>query len=175
MPSASKRIFIARFRSKESLFDFVLINIHADPEEATDEINSLPVVVADAQVQFPLDQDIIVLGDLNADCAYFDENDSASPLRDPEYTWLITNDMDTNLAATSCTYDRIIIRPGSDEDHAGNSGVFRFDEEYALSEEQAKDVSDHYPVWSEFYIGRDTDGSGNMSDSDSGGGGGGGG
>ena len=31
----------------------------------------------------------MVLGDFNADCSYFDEEDKACPLRAAGYTWLI--------------------------------------------------------------------------------------
>jgi len=32
-----------------------------------------------------------------------------------------------------------------------------FDGLYNLNSEEAKSVSDHYPVWAEFYVNRDTD------------------
>ncbi len=56
-----------------------------------------------------------------------------------------------------CTYDRIIITETTVEDYAGNAGVFRFDTEYGLTRDQAEKVSDHYPVFGEFWVGRDTD------------------
>jgi hypothetical protein len=45
------------------------------------------------------------------------------------------------------------------EDFTGNSGVIRFDELYDFDEAgiAPNSVSDHYPVWAEFYTGRDTD------------------
>ena len=39
--------FIAHFQAGD--FTFVLINIHTDPDEATEEINALTEVVADAR------------------------------------------------------------------------------------------------------------------------------
>lgn len=38
---------------------------------------------------------------------------------------------------------------------AENSGVFRYDLEYGLSEELTTDVSNHYPVYVELWIGND--------------------
>jgi endonuclease/exonuclease/phosphatase family metal-dependent hydrolase len=150
--------FIAQFHANNGNFDFVLITLHADPDEATREINTIPMVVRDAQNHFPDEKDFIVLGDLYADCKYFDEDDPTSPLRNPEFVWLITNDMDTNLAKSSCTYDRIVITSMSTtEDYAGKSGVFRFDSVFRLTDTTAKKVSDHYPVYGVFYVNRDGD------------------
>jgi hypothetical protein len=101
--------FIAKFKTKDGTPGFILRTIHIDPDEAKKEINALPKVVENARDHFPGEKDFIILGNLNADCSYFDEDDLSSPLRDPEYTWLIDNAVDTSLASRSCTYDRIII------------------------------------------------------------------
>ncbi len=105
--------FIAHFKIKNKSFDFILVTIHTDPDEATDEINKIPETINYADNKVTSDTDVIVLGDLNADCPrqgkYFDEDDSTSPMRADKYTWLISNDMVTNMAVKKCTYDRIII------------------------------------------------------------------
>lgn len=147
--------FIAHFKAKSATFDVVIINIHVDPDDAKSEINDLPNVITDATTHFS-ESDVVLLGDLNADCDYFDENDQTSPLRTGNFRWLISNDMDTNVAASSCTYDRIISTSTLNEDYTGNSGVFRFDQKYELDCEP-KEVSDHYPVASEFFVNKDTD------------------
>jgi hypothetical protein len=54
--------------------------------------------------------------------------------------------MDTNVAAESCTYDRIVMLSGS-EFTVQNVGVFRFDTYFQLTPEDAKSISDHYPVF----------------------------
>ena len=146
---------IALFKSKKGSFDVVIINIHVDPDDAKSEINSLPNVVVDAIVHFS-EKDVIVLGDMNADCEYFDENDQTSTLRGQAFRWLITNDMDTNVAASSCTYDRIISTLTLNEDYTGVSDIFRFDQMFEL-DCAAKEISDHYPVFAEFFVGKDTD------------------
>lgn len=56
-----------------------------------------------------------------------------------------------------CTYDRIIITETTVEGYAGNAGVFRFDTVYGLTQDMAEKVSDHYPVYAEFWVSRDTD------------------
>lgn len=142
--------FIAHFRARHGAFSFVLITIHTDPDDATAEIRALSDVVADARVHFPDEPRIILLGDFNADCAYYDEEESVSDLRNDHYLWLITNDMDTNVAASECTYDRIVITSETAPYHAGKAQVFRFDEAFGLSPKEARAVSDHYPVYALF-------------------------
>lgn len=148
--------YIAEFKAKNGNFDFVLITIHTDPDEATQEINDLPRVVDDAKGRFQGEDDFIVMGDLNADCSYFKE-DSQSPLKSMNYFWVINNSVDTTTKSTDCTYDRIIITTSTKEDFTGDSGVFRFDTAYNLMPEKAAAVSDHYPVYTTFWSNRDTD------------------
>ena len=112
------------------------------------------MALTEAKDHFTNESDFIILGDLNADCNYFDESTYKNAAINH---WLIGNEADTNLAKSSCTYDRIIITDGAQEDYAGNSGVFRFDIIYDLIYDDAKKVSDHYPVYGDFYIGKDTD------------------
>lgn len=148
--------FVASFKAKMGSFDFVLIAVHTDPDEATQEINALPEVVEDARARFQSEGDFIVLGDLNADCSYFNEN-ALSLLRSVEYTWLIENSADTTTGATNCTYDRIIITQPASSDYAGKAGVFKFDSAYNLSPALVAQVSDHYPVYAEFWANKDAD------------------
>lgn len=58
--------FIAHFKVTGKAFDFALVNIHTDPDEATAEINTLPNAIADARTHFN-EQDVIALCDFNAD------------------------------------------------------------------------------------------------------------
>ena len=148
--------YVAEFKARNGNFDFVLITIHTDPDTATQEINDLPAVVENAKGRYQGEGDFIILGDLNADCDYFNEN-SGSPLRSSDYYWLINNSVDTTTKSTDCTYDRIIISTPAITDFTGNSGVFRFDEAYNLTYDMTVAVSDHYPVYAEFWNNRDTD------------------
>lgn len=148
--------YVANFKAKNSSFDFVLINIHTDPDETIQEINDLPKVVENAKSRYQGEGDFIIAGDLNADCSYFDE-DSSSLLRSSEYFWIINNSIDTTTKATNCTYDRIIITTPAITDYKGKSGVFRFDEAYNLTYDMTVAVSGHYPVYAEFWNNRDTD------------------
>ena len=148
--------YIASFRAVDGNFDVTLIVIHVDPDEATEEINALSDVVRYAQSTYPDEQDFIVMGDLNADCSYFDE-DSDSTMSGFECFWCINNSVDTTTKTTDCTYDRIIITNPAVSDFTGDAGVFRFDLEYGLNVSETTAVSDHYPVYAEFWCSRDTD------------------
>lgn len=146
--------FIAHFKVIRGNFDFVLITIHTAPDYATTEITAIPAVIADATGHFQ-ERDAIVLGDYNSDCGYFDEDSYKTIFSPSEYGWLIPNSADTNIAASDCTYDRIVVTSSMTEDYAGAYGVYRFDDD--MTAEAAKDVSDHRPVWAEFSVGRDSD------------------
>jgi deoxyribonuclease-1-like protein len=148
--------FIASFQALNGNFDVTLMVIHTDPDEATEEINALDAVVEYTQSTYPDEQDFIVMGDLNADCSYFDE-DSTSTLSCSDYYWCINNSVDTTTKTTDCTYDRIIITTSAVTDFTGDTGVFRFDSKYCLSTDETRAVSDHYPVYAEFWSDRDTD------------------
>jgi endonuclease/exonuclease/phosphatase family metal-dependent hydrolase len=148
--------YVVEFKTKNGSFDFVLITIHTDPDTANQEISDLPKVVDDAKSRFQAEGDFIIMGDLNADCTYFNEN-SQSPLRSADYYWVINNSLDTTTKSTDCTYDRIIITTPAKTDFTGEAGVFRFDEAYNLSYNNTIAVSDHYPVYSTFWNNRDID------------------
>jgi endonuclease/exonuclease/phosphatase family metal-dependent hydrolase len=142
----------------EGGFDFILINNHIQPGNATQEIAALPEVVRHYQELWG-ETDVALVGDFNADGSYYNEQDLTAVFPEEEYRIIITNDYDTTLAASDNTYDRIIITTSAIEDYAGACGVLRFDEVYDFSRlsVQPRHVSDHYPVWAEFYTAADTD------------------
>jgi len=144
---------VAHFRVGD--FTFKLLNIHVDPGEATHEVNSLHKLISGLQEKFPDEDDFIILGDLNADCSYYDEDNPDYDIHGPEYVWMIHNYQDTNLAESDCTYDRIIGTQGVVQDWTGTAGVLRFDILWGLDPKAAKKVSDHYPVYAEFYTGQE--------------------
>lgn len=65
--------YIASFRALCGNFDATFIVIHTDPDEATEEINGLGAGVEYAQGTYTDEMDFVVMGDLNADGAYYDE------------------------------------------------------------------------------------------------------
>ncbi len=63
------------------------------------------------------------------------------------------------IVLTDNTYDRIIATPSLSEDYAGEFGVSQFSDffDFSVSALEPKNVSDHYPVWAEFWANRDSD------------------
>lgn len=148
--------YIASFEDLNGTFSFTLIVVHTDPDEATEEINSLPSVLEYAKEAFPAEDDFIIMGDLNADGSYFDE-DTASSMSGEEYCWLINNSLDTTTGKTDYTYDRIIVTDSTVSHFTGDAGVFRYDLAYNLTPEETDAVSDHYPVYAELIAGHESE------------------
>ncbi len=148
--------YIAYFKTKNGNFDFILVNVHTQPKNATQEINSLTDVIKYIQNKNPTEKDIIILGDLNADGHYYNEKNTKQPLEQEKYFWAIPDNFDTTTAKTSNTYDRIIfLRENTLEDYTKKSGIDKYYKRWTGI--NFKELSDHYPVWAKFYTNKDTD------------------
>ena len=57
-----------------------------------------------------LSQDVLMMGDFNADCSYVGSNDwsSIGLWTDNRFNWLIDNYADTTVSSTDCAYDRFV-------------------------------------------------------------------
>ena len=130
---------------KAGSFDFMLLTAHTSPSINIQELQGLEWFYKQAEKEG--EKDIIILGDLNADCSYLKASDSIS-LKDPGYIWLIPDSIDTTVSSTDCAYDRIIFKSPTSEDFTGN---------YGIETNITSDVSDHYLIWAEFYTDRDSD------------------
>jgi endonuclease/exonuclease/phosphatase family metal-dependent hydrolase len=150
--------FVAHFQVVNGTFDFVLIVIHTEPDGTPQELGYLPLVLTDARNHFPAENDFIMLGDMNADCSYLSQSEAAAlQIRNASFVWVVPDSADTTTKSTDCAYDRVILTEGVREDFTGNWGIFRFDNEFNLNQSQTEDVSDHYPVWADFWVANDTD------------------
>jgi endonuclease/exonuclease/phosphatase family metal-dependent hydrolase len=148
--------FIGHFKAKNGSFDFTLIDIHTKPDDATAEISFLPNVMSEARTH-TAQADVICLGDFNADGSYFDESSYSGIFPASTYDWLIDNSVDTTVASSSNTYDRVVTFKASEEDFAGTAGVFRYDDVFDLGTLAPSEISDHYPVEAEFFVTADSD------------------
>jgi endonuclease/exonuclease/phosphatase family metal-dependent hydrolase len=139
----------------QGLFDFILLNNHIQPRAAEKEIRALPEVAA-YYMDLWDDPDVMIVGDLNADGQYFDSALLDSIFPETEFKIIITGEYDTTIAQSRNAYDRFIITSSAAENFSGNFGVIRFDEVYDFSalSISPKEVSDHYPIWAEFWIDR---------------------
>jgi hypothetical protein len=83
-----------------------LAGVHVDPDQAVEEVDELDKVHDSIQAHWNTDN-IVIMGDFNADCSYIGKRASKNLiLRDPKYTWLIGDDLDTTTKSTDCAYDR---------------------------------------------------------------------
>lgn len=140
--------FVAHVATLDGAYDFALIGLHADPDTAPIEMDFLPDVEADALEQWG-DEDILILGDLNASCSYTTPRElQLLTLRTvPDYTWWIGDQTDTTTSNTVCAYDRLITRGDlSGRVVPGSADTYSFDQALALSADLTRRVSDHYPV-----------------------------
>lgn len=144
--------FVGRFATVANIqnpFTFSLVNVHTDPDEVPAELNSLAKVYAIltdyfAGGDYPED-DVIVLGDLNADPSRF-QLLGQLPGVVPTIVGIPTNYTRTK------TNDNILINRQTTREFTGRSGAFDLQTNYRLSESDALRLSDHQPVWAEFYL-----------------------
>ncbi|XP_039627870.1 deoxyribonuclease 1 like 4, tandem duplicate 1 [Polypterus senegalus] len=143
--------YVLRFACENTkLKDLVLIPVHTMPEDSFKEIDELYDVVIAVKDKWKT-ENIMILGDFNADGAYL-SNRKMKKIRirtDPIFKWLIADDVDTTAnTGNDYTYDRIVVY--GDEMLKGivpkSAKPFNFQVEYGLTEEQALRISDHYPV-----------------------------
>ncbi|XP_043831297.1 LOW QUALITY PROTEIN: deoxyribonuclease-1-like 2 [Dromiciops gliroides] len=129
--------------------EFVLVPLHSAPHNAVAEIDALYDVYLHVIDKWGTD-DILFLGDFNADCNYVKQHDWANiRLRTSEiFKWLIPDNTDTTVGNSDCAYDRIVVC-GSRlrKCIAPNSAtVNNFQESFGLDQTAALAISDHFPV-----------------------------
>jgi len=139
-------MFRCRGPEPDRAFTFRLINIHTDPDEVKTEVNALDDVMRAVLNDGRQEDDVILLGDLNASEHELGELGQMSGI-----TWAIA-DTPTNTKGTK-SYDNILFFARETNEYTGRSGVVdmvrRFNKE---TDWIYKEVSDHLPVWAEFSI-----------------------
>lgn len=87
--------------------DVVLIGIHVKPSTAELELDGL-VKVYEETVQKFFTFNVLLMGDMNADCSYVTNTvyDRLNFTTDSRFLWLIDKLQDTTVAGTHCAYDR---------------------------------------------------------------------
>ncbi|XP_072020775.1 deoxyribonuclease-1-like [Amphiura filiformis] len=144
--------YVVRFRSSvAAVQDFAMIGCHIKPDDAINEMNNLVMVYDDFLTRnYNELEDVIFAGDFNADCGYVGPTkwDQVTFRSDERFVWLIEDDVDTTVALSECAYDRFVIA-GESMAQAyvpGSADVYYFDSAHGLEHEEAKEVSDHYPI-----------------------------
>ena len=141
--------YVGQFRCKTANpnrqpFSFNLMNVHVDPDDAHQEFIALQPILNEIYQQHPREDDFILLGDFN------DE-----PHKYAHYQWMrqqhaaLPSQWKTNTAMTKA-YDNIVFDKAFTAEFTGQAGVMNLMEEYRLSKDDAKHISDHMPVWAVF-------------------------
>lgn len=137
--------FRARTQSPPQAFTFWMVNIHTDPDEVPEEVDALADVFTVMQQARSDEDDVILLGDLNAN-----EKQLGRLGRIPGMRWTVTG-VTTNTRKTKA-YDNILFQGQATQEYTGRWGVYDLERNLGLSRDQALQVSDHLPVWAEFRV-----------------------
>ena len=137
--------FRVRGPPADQAFTFSLVNIHTDPDETEAELNALDDVFRAVRADGRNEDDVIVLGDLNADDRHLGQLGEMSGI-----AWVVSG-IPTNTRGTN-QYDNIVFDRNATREYVGRGGVFDFMREYNLTQDEALDISDHLPVWGEFSV-----------------------
>ena len=141
--------YVAKFEllnvsGNSSGFDFTVFTVHTKPAAALAEIDALHTVIESYRENNTLETDLILLGDLNADCSYATAQELwESPMRMSQYHWLVHDLADTTVSSTDCAYDRIVTLDNLNGRLVGSWGI-----DTTITD---TNVSDHYPVWFDLY------------------------
>lgn len=102
------KLFISLFIwSFKVVKDIAMVAIHTDPGQAVAETKELSRVIDDVMNIWKID-DVLVLGDLNADCSVFPRKawKNLTLRTNSKYFWPIGDSVDTTTTNTDCAYDR---------------------------------------------------------------------
>lgn len=138
--------FVGRFETVSNQpFSFTLINIHTDPDEIKYELDVLADVYVNVrQFEYPQD-DVLLLGDLNADPSKFQKLG-----RIPGFAPLIV-DLPTNTRKNKML-DNILADRQMTREFTGRAGVIDLEQRFGIQLADVERISDHLPVWAEFSI-----------------------
>lgn len=137
----------ARFRVRtnppEAGFSFWLVDIHTDPDEVPQEVDALADAFVSMRSVIPDEDDVILLGDLNAGPPQFGRIKQI-----PGIGWAVSGT--TTNTRRSKTYDNLIFDRTATTEYTGRWGVLDLQETFGLPLDKALEVSDHNPVWAAF-------------------------
>jgi endonuclease/exonuclease/phosphatase family metal-dependent hydrolase len=137
--------FRARGAPPDQAFTFTLVNIHTDPDEVDTEVDALADVFRAVRADGREEDDIILLGDLNADEQHLGALGQITGIS------VAIAGTPTNTRANK-QYDNLVFHLPSTSEFSGRAGVLDLMGQYNLTLEQALEVSDHLPVWGEFSV-----------------------
>ncbi len=148
---------VAWFRAKgpnpKEAFTFTLVAVHTDANVTAKENDALANVFRAVRDDGRNEDDIILLGDFNADSKHL-----GMLGRVPHLQAAVTGMPSTTRRDK--LVDNLLFSSSATVEFTGRAGVVDMVREYNLTPDQALEISDHFPVWAEFslYEGRSHDG-----------------
>lgn len=139
---------VAWFRTKtgnpKDAFTFTAVNVMINPNRIDAEIRLLPELLESVHRDGRNEDDCLLLGDFQAN--------------DQQLSFLRTAGLEFALLSVPTTTrgeamaDNILFPTHATDEYTGRSGVQDFLREFNLPIDQALEVSDHLPVWAEFFM-----------------------
>lgn len=136
---------VAPFRVRgpppQQAFTFTLVNVHVDPDEVPAELTALAGVFRAVRGDGRGEDDIILLGDFNADNHRLED---LLPYVHPLVSGIASNTRATRL------YDNFLLDRRACVEFTGNFGALDLVRAFNLTLDDALAISDHVPLWAEF-------------------------
>lgn len=145
---------VARFQVRSETdpnpFSFVMVNVHTDPDVAAAEMDHVSDVINYLETLYNgTEDDILVVGDFNlAPDKIRAETKFAART---QWDSVLGPAVMTNTASNK-SYDNIMYREDATDEFLGNCGVINLMAKFHLQPDQAKEISDHMPVWAAFSL-----------------------
>ncbi len=137
--------FRVRGPPPDQAFTFSLVNIHTDPDEVAREVDALANVFRAVRDDGRGEDDVILLGDLNADDHHLGLLGQASQV------YCAISGVASNTRGTKL-YDNIVFSKAATTEYTGRWGVFDMIRQFNITVDEALKISDHMPVWAEFNL-----------------------
>ncbi len=135
--------FRVRGPPKNEAFTFVLINVHAGPDEMFEKRNVLADAYRAIRRHSGGEDDILMLGDFSEGGQQSEAWDSLPGGR------FVLSGVATDVARTT-PYDNILLHERSTTEFTGRAGVFDIMQEFDFTPDEALRISGRLPVWAEF-------------------------
>jgi endonuclease/exonuclease/phosphatase family metal-dependent hydrolase len=119
------------YRFSAGRWSFYLTTIHTDLDNVKSELSTLEKDLGSYD-----SADHIIMGDLNADCAYY----HTPPADFISWRWAIPDAEDTTVKSSNCAYDRIILNKGAENNYIS----------YGIMRNVSGEQSDHYLVYADY-------------------------
>jgi endonuclease/exonuclease/phosphatase family metal-dependent hydrolase len=141
--------FVGWFRAigppETEAITFTLVNVHVDPQDTDNELAVLDDVLRAVRKDGRDEDDVILLGDFNANTAQLGPIATASTLVLP------ASNVATNTEGTA-QFDHVGFDRQATVEFTRRTGVFDFMRQFNFAMQEALEVSDHLPVWIELTV-----------------------